>query len=505
MRRFLDLPLLVLLMGGGALVMFLPAVHAYSLRDFHVARTFFYSAMLLLIFTALIGIATSGYRPRNIARSHLAALVGAYVVLPPLLAVPFAESVRDTTYLNAWFEMVSCLTTTGATLYDNPDRLPATLHLWRALVGWLGGFFILLAAIAILAPMNLGGFEVISGGAVGRGATGGVQTTRFVHPSERVLRYALAIFPIYGALTLGLWVLLLIAGDSGLVALSHAMSTLSTSGISPLASMKETGSGVAGEMLIFCFFLFAITRRAYLGTALAMADTPLRRDPELRMALVCVALLPAIQFLQHWTGSYADIKATDYTAAAEALWGAIFTTMSFLTTTGFEGAHWQVSRSWAGPGSSGLILLGLAIIGGGVATTAGGVKLLRIFALYSLGQSEMEKLIHPHSVGGDGPAIRRLRKDGAHVAWIFFMLFAISIGIVMAALTLSGLEFEPAMVFTIAALSTTGPLAGVATETALSYDMLDTTAKAIVAAAMVVGRMETLAILVLFAPDNWRG
>jgi trk system potassium uptake protein TrkH len=84
------------------------------------------------------------------------------------------------------------------------------------------------------------------------------------------------------------------------------------------------------------------------------------------------------------------------------------------------------------------------------------------------------------------------------------MLFAMSIAIVMAALTLTGLAFEPAMVFTIAALSTTGPLAAVATETPLSYDMLGPAAKIIVAAAMVLGRLETLAILALLTPESWR-
>jgi trk system potassium uptake protein TrkH len=90
------------------------------------------------------------------------------------------------------------------------------------------------------------------------------------------------------------------------------------------------------------------------------------------------------------------------------------------------------------------------------------------------------------------------------VAWIFFMLFAMSIGVVMAALTLTGLAFDPAMVFTIAALSNTGPLAQVASDNPLSYAILDPLAKVILAVAMVVGRLETLAVLAVLAPDNWR-
>jgi trk system potassium uptake protein len=504
MRRILDLPFLVILMGIGALAMLLPAAHALTLRDLHVARSFFYGSVLLLMLTAMIGIATANFHPRNAARSHLTAVAAAYLVLPVLLAIPFHQALRDTSFLNAWFEMVSSFTTTGATLYEDPGRLSASMHLWRALVGWLGGFFVLLSAIAILAPLNLGGFEVISGGAVGRSTYGTSQITRIADPSERVTRYALAIFPVYGGLTLLLWVLLLMAGDSGLVALCHAMSTLSTSGISPGTGVANSPSGVLGEVLIFVFLFFAISRRAFYGNVLSTTPMPIRRDPEVQMALICLAVLPLVQFLQHWTGTYEKGTLASALQGAQALWGSVFTTLSFLTTTGFVSQDWGESRNWAGPGSSGLILLGLALIGGGVATTAGGVKLLRVFALYKLGQRELERLIHPSSVGGDGPAARRLRGEGAYVAWIFFMLFAMSIAIVMAALTLTGLAFEPAMVFTIAALSTTGPLAAVATETPLTYDMLGPAAKIIVAAAMVLGRLETLAILALLTPESWR-
>jgi trk system potassium uptake protein TrkH len=502
--RLLDLPLLVILLGFGALAMLLPAAHAFVLRDLPESRAFFYGAILLLVLTAMIGIATANRRPRNAARSQLSAMVGAYLVLPVALAVPFHQSLPDTTFLNAWFEMVSAFTTTGATLYDDPARLAPSLHLWRALVGWLGGFFVLLSAVAILAPLNLGGFEVISGGAVGRTSSATAQIARVADPAQRLQRYALAIFPIYGALTLALWVGLLIAGESGLVALCHAMGTLSTSGISPVGGLQDTGSGWPGELLILLFLCFAITRRGFYGRLLPADPTPLRRDPEVMMALSCIAILPLVQFLQHWTGAYAEDQLRNVLIMLRAFWGSIFTTLSFLTTTGYISQDWAEARAWAGPGSSGLLLLGLALIGGGVATTAGGVKLLRVYALFKHGERELERLIHPNSIGGDGPAARRLRREGAYVAWIFFMLFAISIAVVMAALTLTGLPFEPAMVFTIAALSTTGPLAQIAADAPLSYAMLDSAAKIILAAAMVLGRLETLAILALLAPDSWR-
>ena len=155
----------------------------------------------------------------------------------------------------------------------------------------------LLSAIAVLAPLNLGGFEVVSGGAVGRGGRGVGQITRIADPSERVVRYALAIFPVYTCLTLTLWVLLLLAGDRGLVALCHAMSTLSTSGISPGTGLADSGAGRAGEVAILVFLAFAVTRRAFYGTVLTAQLGPLARDPELQMALACLSVLPVLQLL----------------------------------------------------------------------------------------------------------------------------------------------------------------------------------------------------------------
>ena len=161
------------------------------------------------------------------------------------------------------------------------------------------------------------------------------------------------------------------------------------------------------------------------------------------------------------------------------------------------------SGSMAG-GTPGLVLLGLCVIGGGVATTAGGVKLLRVYALFRHGERELERLVHPNSIGRGGALARRLRREGAYAAWIFFMIFAITIASVMLALTVTGVAFGPAMVLAVAALSTTGPLAAVATEDPILYAILSDPAKAVLAVTMVVGRLETLAILALLAPDGWR-
>ncbi|MDF2142585.1 potassium transporter TrkG [Paenirhodobacter sp. CAU 1674] len=504
-RRLQDLPLIVILMGIGALAMFVPAVHAYMLRDYAIARPFLYSGTLFSALTVLLALATVSNPRGHQGRSHLLAMLGAFTLLPLMLAVPFNEAVPDTGLFNSWWEMVSDLTTTGGTLYD-PARLAPSLHLWRALVGWMGGFFMLVMAIAVLAPLRLGGFEVFfSGGAQGAAMTRAAVSDGGAEAGERIVHYTLRLLPAYLGLTLALWVGLLIAGDPALVALCHAMSTLSTSGISPVGGVGGAASGLGGELVIFLFLIPAVSRRFWPGGGELRATERLRDDPELRLAAALVLLVPTVLFMRHWIAAL-DVQTPAATLGpiVKSYWGGLFTSLSFLTTTGFESSTWDDARHWSGLGTPGLILAGLAITGGGVATTAGGVRLLRVYALLRHGERELDKLVHPASIAGGGDVARRLRREGAYIAWIFFMLFAMSIAVVMMGVSLAGLEFEPATILSIAALSNTGPLASVAADVPLSWAALSDPTKAILACAMVLGRLETLAIIALFNPEFWR-
>ena len=139
-----------------------------------------------------------------------------------------------------------------------------------------------------------------------------------------------------------------------------------------------------------------------------------------------------------------------------------------------------------------------------MATTAGGVKLLRVYALYKHGARELERLVSPHSVGGSGMQARRIRRQGAYVAWVFFMLFALSLALVASLLAATGLNFEEALVLAVAALSTCGPLALVVTEFPIDYGTVDATGRVVLAFAMGLGRLETLAIIALLNPSFWR-
>lgn len=541
MSLFLRLPLFVVLAGIAGLAMLLPAAYASVSDENQLARNFLYSGLLVLIGAGLIGLATWSNARVPTPRDTVLTMLAAFAGLPLVLAVPFAESMPDTGLFNAWWEMTSALTTTGASLYS-ADLLPMPLHLWRAMAGWMGGFFILSAATALLAPLHIGGFEIMEP-PYGRREyhqplpqsarprirdpnviTAGFQSV-LAHPHYRLVRSAVLVFPVYAGLTLALWMILLILGDPGVIALCRAMGTLSTSGISPVLGPPGAASGLAGEFAVFLFLIPALSRRFWPGGGQLRASDRLRDDPELVMAAGFVAFVALALFVRHFLGAIESEQAPDGSLellhdlrnGLSAFWGGLFNSLSYLTTTGWNSIDWQGARAWSGISSPGLILAGLAMMGGGVATTAGGVKLLRVYALARHGQREMERIIHPNSIAGGGRIARRLRREGAYLAFIFFMLFATSIAVVVALVSIQQIEIETATILSIAALTNTGPLAsaipltptfegtaGIASAPWEGWSGLPVFTKAVLAGAMVVGRMETLAVLALFSPQFWR-
>ncbi|CUH40440.1 Trk system potassium uptake protein TrkG [Jannaschia seosinensis] len=500
-RMLARVPLIVALAGILSATMYIPAFHASAL-DFHVtARAFFYAGTIFLALTAAIGLATARYETDNPTRSNLLALLGVFTLLPVIAAVPLGEIVRDASFLDLYVEMVAAMTTTGGSLFD-PRLLPDSVHLWRAMVAWQGGLLIWIAAAAILAPLRLGGFEV--SGDVGPQGDGPPGRSEVTTPQARVARAATLLVPIYFGLTLALWMMLVGAGQPATTAVIHAMSTLSTSGITNDTDFVEAGAGVPGEILIALFLVFALSRRTFSPEIGRERFRLLAQDRELWVAGMIIGSVTVFLFVRHWIGAFDEDRLTDTRAALGALWGSAFTVLSFLTTTGFESTYWDDAQNWSGFTTPSVLLLGLAVFGGGVATTAGGAKLLRIYALYTHGRREMAILVHPSSVANKRRGGVRFPRGGINAAWVFFMLFATSLAVATLALALAGLGFAEALTLAVASLTTTGPLADIAIGGRAAVYVVPDAAKLVAAAVMVVGRLESLALIALLNPDFWR-
>lgn len=509
-RRSHGTVILVVMIAATAAAMLLPAAVGFTLREHAIARAFLYSASLLGGIAGLVYLANrSGGRnePANALANRPASgrwvshpfvyLSVAYLVLPALMAVPLTEAVPGMRFMDAWFEMISAFTTTGASLLEGD--VSRSIHLWRATVAWGGGAFLMVAVMALLAPLGLGGFELYGSvdGQSRNSVSGQAARPRQMRVDDayrdkslqRMAQQFTLIAPVYLGVTLALWVGLSMAGNPPVIALILAMSTLSTSGIAPGGAL----GGLAAEMLIAAGLLLALSRRFWPGAqVIRQGQQRLLRDPELVLAIVLLLGFFALLGLRAM-GTPLDPALG---ARLGELWGILFTSLSFLTTTGFVS---EVGRSAEGVylGAAGVVLLALALCGGGVATTAGGLKLLRVFALVWQARREMEKLVDPASVGGDGSRLRGLRREGAHAAWLFLMIFIFSLTALTAALALTGVTMEDAMIYATAALTTTGPVAQMTGPEPLSWAVLSDMAKAILALGMILGRLELLLLLSL--------
>ncbi len=483
--------ILVVLVALTALAMLLPAAIGFSLREHGAARAFLYSSILLASFAGLIHLASRGRTDRPGPFSHpFYVLTAAYLLLPPIMAIPLTEAVPGLTLSRAWFEMISSFTTTGATLLDG--TAPLSVHLWRAVVAWAGGAFVLVYALAILAPMNLGGFEVLTSGAATPGPTLGPGPAAQALGARRDTRHAdlLAALRVVGAayagLTLLLWMGLSMTGLPPLRGLILAMGTLSTSGI-VAPSPQAVTPGFAGELMIALVLLTALTRLVWTRGRVGPRAQWVRTELAFAAVVLTVATLLAASLAP---GS-----------GLAGLWAAFFTALSFLTTTGYVST---LAPDGGGLtlGQGGVMLLCLAAIGGGVATTAGGIKLMRVYALFWQVQHELNHLVHPSSVAGDGASRRALRREGAFAAWLFVMIFLFSLMVGVSVLTVLGQSLESALRLMLAALTTTGPLAqtGGAGLGVPDYAALGGVERALLAAAMVIGRLDFLILLSVLWP-----
>lgn len=496
LRQF---PGFVIVLLAASALMLVPALHAAHLRNWLVARVFLDHALFFGLLGLILGFATMNRVPRQATRYHLLTILLIYALIPAALAAPVQALVPGLGFGEAYFEMLSCLTTTGASLLDGGRLLPESVHLWRALVGWTGGLIVLVSAFAVLAPLSLGGFELLQSGS---SHVEGRHGTTIRDATRRALGFMRRVAPVYALLTGALALVLILAGDQPFVALCHAMGALSTSGISPVGGLAGGRSGTVGEMAIAGALLLVVSHRI-LGFDSGRWRRPSLRDPEIQLMLITVLGVTLVLFLRSFLGAAEIDRQDNLVASLQAVWGGLFTALSFLTTTGFESRDWRTMQLWSDLPAPGAILMGMAVMGGGIATSAGGVKLLRLYALYRHGLREMDLLVHPSAVLPRGRGERQISTDGARIAFVFLLLFLIAVALAAIGLAATGLDFLSSLTAAIAGLTTTGPLLQTL-DNGLRYSDLGGPALSILCVAMIVGRMEVLVIVALLNPALWR-
>ncbi|MDF2233101.1 potassium transporter TrkG [Albimonas sp. CAU 1670] len=488
-------------------MMLLPALAAGLERDWRSARLFFYAALFVMLAASALGAAAwrRGASGAN-ARAELMTLLGVFAAGPVFAAAPIALILPELGWTGAYFEATSSLTTTGATLIT-PFSAPPSIHLWRSMLGWVGGLATLVGAVSILAPRELLDLPGASSAGEARMRVGRILA---LGPGgRRAMRALMAIGPAYAALTAIAAAALATAGTPSFVALCHAMGIVSTSGISPLAGGLAAQGNRMAEVVAVLFLILSISRLTFgrrgptAGPGAARNWLEARRDPEIQLFLIAVAVATAWLFAHGvWVGAGPSQIFDNPFHAGRALWGGFATSVGMISTSGYVSADWPDVVTWAQVEAPSLMLMGLATLGGGVATTAGGVKLFRAYALYRHGGGELDRLCHPSRVDTARTSGGRLSRDAIVNAWVYVMLYMTALAVALMALTLAGMDFDAAMAGAVASLSNTGPLFPLAT--GHDYQQASEGARAVMMAAMILGRIEVLAAVALCNPAYWR-
>jgi len=406
-----------------------------------------------------------------------------WIVLGLMGSIPFLVAEHpDISTVDAIFESISGLTTTGATVIVGLDRLPPSILFYRQLLQWLGGMGIIVLAVAIVPMLGIGGMQLY------RAETPGPLKDAKLTP--RITETAKALWYIYLALTVGCCLAYLAAGMSLFDAIGHSFSTIAIGGFSTHdASIGFFKSPVIETVAIIFMFIAGINFALHFMAWRYRNLKPYFYDAEFRMyagLLISVFLISVT----------ALTLAHETTSVTSALRYGLFHTVSIGTTTGFSTTNFQV---WSGflP----LLLVFLSFAGGCAGSTGGGLKVIRVLLLYKQGVREIRRLIHPKAIitihMGDRPVDDRV----VQAVWGFFATYVAVFVLLQLALMATGLDQITSFSAVAACLNNLGPGLG---DVSGNYASISPVAKYLLCLAMVLGRLEIFTLLVLFTPSFWR-
>jgi len=433
------------------------------------------------------------YRPRQEfgVREGFVIVASAWFVLSLLGAVPFVIAGVLPSYTDAFFETMSGLTTTGATVLGGAhtpaiEDLPRAFLFWRSLAHWLGGMGIIVLTLAILPILGVGGMQLF------RAEVPGPSADKL---TPRIKETAKRLWLIYFAITVAEILLLLPAMD-WFDSVNHAFATMATGGFS-------TKNGSVGDFKsayvewIITFFMIAAGVNFTLHYRLLHGNVrPVFRDRELRFYLLIIV----VSALMIATSIYgmSGFGAQRYESPEEAIRHAVFQAASIVTTTGFGTADYEL---WP-PLALGVVFF-LFFAGGMAGSTGGGIKVVRHVLLYKHTYREIKRLVHPQAIIPIRLNDQVVSGDIMRNVLSFVVLYVATACIGAMALCLVGMDLLTALGGALSAVGNVGPGFGTLGPTE-NYAHVPLAGKWVLAILMMLGRLEIFTVLVLFVPAFWR-
>jgi trk system potassium uptake protein TrkH len=402
-----------------------------------------------------------------------------WVALPFFGCLPFMLGATDLNLTDAMFESMSGMTTTGTTVLVGLDSLPVGLNLWRGILQWLGGLGIVIVALIFLPVMKVGGMQFFR--------SEGFDTLGKILP--RALDISIWLIQIYIALTIGCIAVFMALGMSGLDAVVHALAAVSTGGFSN-RDASFTDFGPALHLACAVFMVLGALPFVRFIQVMQGSVRPLWQDVQVRAFLRWIAYAYAA-ILAYRVGVRGE-------AADEIAVTALFNLVSFFTGTGFSSGD---ILAW-GPFPF-VVLIAVGFIGGCTSSTGCSVKVFRYLVMFGVIRARVARLLSPHSLVRVRYGGRPLDDDVVASVILFFTLFVLSYGVLAVGLATTGLSLRASLTGAWTAIANIGPVFGPEVGPTGALGDFSGTAKWIMIFGMLVGRLELLAVYVLFLPRFW--
>ncbi len=444
---------------------------------------FLESGLITLVIGWLIAVASRNrHRALTIQQAFLLTS-GLWAVVPVFGALPFVWGDPHASLTDALFEAMSGVTTTGATAFPDLDDMPHGIHLWRAILHWIGGLGIVVVAMVFMPVMKVGGMQFFR--------SEGFDTLGKIMPRAGEIAGEMA--RIYILLTGACILTFMMLGMEGFDAVVNALGTVSTGGFSNRDASFAAFAG-APEWAASAFMLLASIPFIRMAQAFRGDPAPLWRDSQIRAYLrwtlyACAIIM--VWRLIHETGTLHPL---------DMLRGTVFNTVSIFSGTGFLSAD---VTGWGHLPFAVLIVCGL--IGGCTGSTACSVKVFRYLVLFQAVRAQVRRMHSPHRVYALRHEGRALDKDVIDSVMAFFTLFMLTFGLLIVGLSMTGLHPRTALTAAWTAIANIGPVWGPEITANGSVAEFPAPAKWLMILGMYLGRLELVSVLVLLLPKFWRG
>ncbi len=467
------------LLGGalGVLALLLCALAgtAFLMTEMHLAGSFFMGSIVTVFVSGVLVLGFGGTSNRMKRSDTTILMLLIWSLVPVFAAIPFYASGEYPSYIRAYFEAVSGLTTSGATTVTDLSELGSSTLIWRGVLQGFGGALTLLTAVLVLAPFDA--------------ATSPSNSTIPGYEEgdlpKSIIASAREILPIYLTIIGFVLVFLWLAGLSGRDSVIYALTSVSTGGFTVTNEGLSAYDSKAVEAIVMIGMLLGGT--SFLAHRANMLRLPTGGHQDTRESQIAMVLVPVSSLALLLIMLMQDLPT------AESIRHGVFRAVSLLTTTGFDSAPATIL-----PVPS-VFAVALIAVGGASFSTAGGIKLFRVSTMFVQAHRELKRLIHPHGISSAKAVGKSFDIQIMKSIWALFVVFLVSVGAVALMLGLEGEDYNTSITAAVAALSNAGPALGMTLDQgggpAEGYAGMSPLSLISLCIGMILGKVEFLTVL----------